>query len=175
LECIHFLNQFAKALVSRIPIGIVRTITPALFWGGIFGVIIFVAYFLIGSIFVIPAIVALPGIIWLWKQSYRPDRELIKLEKRASSGEPEAMYELGMMYRNGSAHFPKDIPEARYWLLKAAEAGHSEAMLQISQLMAWGHGGQKDQTQARQWLQRAKEMGLNEANIYLGRMDENSE
>jgi TPR repeat protein len=175
LESIRFIGQFANAVASRVSFGIVRTVTPPLFWGSFIALALLATYLVITNFFAaIAAIVTLPTLIWYWAHSYRPSRELMKLEKRAKAGEAAAMYELGMMYRNGSVHFPQDVPEAWPWLLKAAEAGHPEAMLQIGQLMAWGYGGPKDAAQGRQWLQRAKSLGLSEADTHLGRMAEGS-
>jgi TPR repeat protein len=176
LECVHFIGQFANAVASRVSFGIVRRVTPVLFWGSFFALAAIVTYWdmLLGLILIVAVVVAVVA-YGRMVYPYRPSRELMKLEKRAKAGEPAAMYELGMMYRNGSAHFPQDVPEAWPWLLKAAEAGHPGAMLQIGQLMAWGYGGPKDPSQGRQWLQRAKSLGISEADTHLGRMAEGGE
>lgn len=173
-SAIRFLLGFANALVSRTPQGAVQATTPILFWGGLLLavsliILLFIFGGIIGLMLSLPAIWAIFGLMWMHKNRYKPNRELISLEKRATRGETEAMYELGMLYRNGSAHLPQDLFRAREWLLKAS-IEHAEAMLQAGVLLAWGYGGPKDAIQAKHLFQRAKSLGKDDADIYLQRM-----
>ncbi|MCL1909279.1 MAG: hypothetical protein FWG12_07965 [Holophagaceae bacterium] len=171
---IRFVIGCANALVSRTPQEAVHAVFPLFFWGGlivasaIFVIIQFSTF--VGIVFSIAILPFILFSLWQYIHRYRPSRGLIALEKRANDGEPDAMYELGMLYRNGSVHLPQDLSRAREWLLKAA-ADHAEAMLEAGQLLAWGYNsGPKDPAQARRLFQRAKSLGRNEADTYLQRM-----
>ncbi len=78
---------------------------------------------------------------------------------RAEGGDPTACFERGMAFMEGSPETPRDVAEARRWLLRAAEGGHVQAMSQLAELLRFGHGGMKDPAQARSWFQRAAEAG----------------
>lgn len=80
-------------------------------------------------------------------------------QARAERGDPKACYERGLAFLKGSPETPRDAAEARTWLRKAAEGGHVDAMVQLAELLRFGHGGMKDSAQAKTWLEQAAEAG----------------
>ena len=52
-------------------------------------------------------------------------------EKAAVAGNPDAQYELGMIYIKGKG-VPKSEADGIAWLRKAAEAGHAEAKKELA-------------------------------------------
>lgn len=172
---LRFIFAFVTALFSHLPEGFSRGLVTALVWGSVFLLVLYILFVQFGSfiglIFSIAAIPSIIGLLWMHKNSYRPSRSLKKLEKRAKGGDPNAIYELGMMYRTGASSLPKDLPQAAKWLLKGAQGGHPQAMMQIGQLLAWGYGMEKNANEARRWLEKAKILGVAEATLHLERMD----
>jgi len=86
-------------------------------------------------------------------------RKHARLLDRAQQGEAEAAHRMGLSYLQGGPGHPKDTLEARRWFGIAAEAGHPEAMFQLSELMAWGAGGLRDTAGAATWLARSAAAG----------------
>lgn len=120
-----------------------------------------------------PLWASLVGFLYLaWDLRWdRPsDRGWRSLETRAGQGDPEACHSLGVAFRHGNAQVPSDLHLARAWFLKAAEAGHPEAMVELAQLLRWKAGGPKDPDGARAWLERAVEAGHEGAREILVRM-----
>lgn len=74
------------------------------------------------------------------------------LQSRAEQGDPDACYQQGLGFEQGSAHHPRDASEARLWYQRAADAGHVEAAYRLGVLLAWGIGGMKDRDKAKAWL-----------------------
>ena len=89
---------------------------------------------------------------------------------RAERGDPKACFERGMAFFNGSSETPRDVAEARRWLRRAADAGHLEAMVQLAELLRFGHGGMKDSAQAKSLFQQASEAGSPTAKKALDEM-----
>lgn len=48
-------------------------------------------------------------------------------EEEAKAGDPEAMYQLGMICRDGGRGVVPDREEARRWFSRASKAGHRKA------------------------------------------------
>ncbi len=94
-----------------------------------------------------------------------------RLEERARAGDPAACYELGRRFEAGDPDLPRDPGEARRWYRRAAEAGHTQAAVQLADLLSWGLGGPRDAAEARRLLQRAAALGLQEAHLRLGRLE----
>lgn len=69
----------------------------------------------------------------------------------AKSGNAEAQYVLGMMYRAGRG-VPQDYNEARKWYRLAAEQGHPIAQFYLGWIYAKGKGVPKDIIQGYMWL-----------------------
>ena len=69
----------------------------------------------------------------------------------ADTGDAEAQYKIGMMYRRGLGVKP-DFHESAVWLLKAAEQGHGMAQARLARLLQDGKGIEKDVIEAYKWL-----------------------
>ncbi len=96
-------------------------------------------------------------------------------QARAERGDPRACYERGLAFLKGSPETPRDAAEARAWLRRAADGGHVDAMVQLAELLRFGHGGMKDSAQAKTWLQHAAEAGHEGAKKALDEMAEKAE
>ena len=177
-EAVHFVQHCYELFVSILVKSFFKYLIPIVLWIGMITLVVFAAWMIsekgLKAITTAPVFIALipvvVWILWLLARFFRPDRALQALERRASMGVPEAMYKLGMLYRNGSHYIPQDIVLARQWLVRAAEGGHVEAMLFVGQFLAWGYGGPRDREMARKWLLIAKNAGLAEADTHLQRM-----
>ena len=81
------------------------------------------------------------------------------LKENANKGDPDAQYELGLHYKNGSyndSHKP-EVERALFWLNKAAANGNLRAMKALSVIYAEGFDGiAKDSEKAADWLTRSK-------------------
>ena len=64
------------------------------------------------------------------------------------------MADLGTILANGSG-VPKDISQAFYWILKAAEAGYQLAWFNCFQMYFHGIGTVADPDKAAYWFERA--------------------
>jgi hypothetical protein len=104
-------------------------------------------FFLVGAsgLFFLPLLMlGPPGLMLAW-QAWRLRREVPsqgrdRLREAAERGEPEACFQLGMAYRRGTPQLPRDEGSATAWFLRAAEAGHREAMAALAQAYLGGHG-----------------------------------
>src|SRR5580700_4412309 len=72
-------------------------------------------------------------------QSTRGD-ELSDLMAKANSGDPAAMFKLGMDYQCGKL-VGLDLAASRSWVQKAAEAGNADAMQQMGDIYKHGECG----------------------------------
>src|SRR3989442_14469433 len=70
-----------------------------------------------------------------------------EMQKKADSGDTNAMYELGEMYANGKG-VPKDTAKATEWWQKAAAKGNAIAQAGLVFLYANGEGVPKDAAKA---------------------------
>ena len=93
--------------------------------------------------------------------------ELAQLQRKAESGNAQAMFELGSAYEKGEGA-PKDPQQATTWFTKAADAGNASAMYRLGRMYAKGSGGQKDYVEAFDWYKRAAAAGNSEAMYDLG-------
>lgn len=87
-----------------------------------------------------------------------------ELSSRAASGDREAQFLLGTIYRQGRI-VEKNAQLAEDWLLRSAEAGYAPAQSSVG---LWYWYGSKDPTRAVIWLQRAAQQGDPEAQFLLG-------
>lgn len=85
----------------------------------------------------------------------------------AESGDPEAQFLLGEMYRKGEG-LVKNAEEAKPLLIQAAEAGHVPAQLALAQLLENTEGTDNNAEAALQWLSRAAQSGQAESQFQLG-------
>jgi TPR repeat protein len=86
------------------------------------------------------------------------------LQKVATEGNKEAMYELAIRYKDGA---PKNAGMYAEWLRKAAEAGNVQAMTKLYAELNLGRDIQKDTAQSLFWLRKAAEAGSTRAMIML--------
>ena len=91
------------------------------------------------------------------------------LRPLAAQGQPDAQYNLGVMYREGHG-VPQDYGEALKWLRLAAVQGHVEAQANLGVMYAMGLGVPQDYTEAVKWYRLAAEQGDPGAQHNLGAM-----
>lgn len=91
----------------------------------------------------------------------------VLLAPLADSGDREAQFVLGEMYRKGEG-LSRSAQEALPLLTKSAEAGHAGAQLVLGQVYDTGEGVDPDPDAALQWLTRAAESGDAQGQLNLG-------
>ncbi len=69
----------------------------------------------------------------------------------AETGNPNAQYNLGMLYTEGNGT-PKNEEKSFYWFLLAAEAGNAQAQLIIATRYSKGIGIKPDPVKAYKWI-----------------------
>ena len=92
---------------------------------------------------------------------------LLLLQPLAESGQAEAQYTLGQMYRYGRGFVPS-MPEALPLLQKAAEANYPPAQVAMGQLYANGEGVEQNLQTALTWLRKAADSGNAKGQLQLG-------
>jgi len=103
------------------------------------------------------------------------DEELIsRYKKRMKAGDPIAIYNLGIYYRNGMHGLPQDYTKALELLHRAAELGCTEAYCNIGIAYDNGKGVEIDATKARYYFELAAMMGNETARYNLGIMEKNA-
>jgi hypothetical protein len=90
--------------------------------------------------------------------------KLAEAIKQAKTGDPEAMALLL------GSEVEKNLPEARVWLLRAAEKGQRDAQAKLGAVWFLGLGGPVDFPQAVKWFNAAAEQGEVHAMGCLGFM-----
>ncbi len=89
-------------------------------------------------------------------------------EAAAAQALPVAQYRLAALYEKGIG-VTRDIPLARSWYTKAANAGNARAMHNLAVLSAEnGESGKPDYAEAAQWFRRAGELGIRDSQFNLG-------
>jgi uncharacterized protein len=68
-------------------------------------------------------------------------------EKAGMLGSPQAMYSLGLLYKEGKIG-PADYTEARHWFMKAVAMNYAVAMAELADLYEKGLGGPKNAGEA---------------------------
>ncbi|WP_347311237.1 tetratricopeptide repeat protein [Defluviimonas sp. SAOS-178_SWC] len=110
-----------------------------------------------------------PTLSWALAQYRRADQRLrdeiakrIDLraieERAAQEGDSAAQFELGMLLRT-EASGGADLNASATWLLRAAEAGHTEAMVEYAVALGFGLGIPADPKFAEIWLREADSLG----------------
>ena len=69
-----------------------------------------------------------------------------------------AMYDLGLLYKNGWG-VAQDYSKACEWFQKAADANNTDAMSNLGSLYQNGWGVARDYRKAREWYQKAADAG----------------
>ncbi len=70
--------------------------------------------------------------------------------KAAEQGDPEAQFNLGVMYYEGEGMPQSDVKAAR-WYRKAAEQGHAIAQFRLGYMYFYGRGVPEDHIKAYAW------------------------
>lgn len=78
------------------------------------------------------------------------DTQQPSLRVRAYKGDPEAQYQLGMIYMRGDG-VNVDAKSAVEWFKRSAEQGHRAAQLALADCYTYGWGVEVDETQAEYW------------------------
>lgn len=85
----------------------------------------------------------------------------------AEQGDPDAQYNLGLMYISGQG-VPRDLIKASTWFAKAAKANQVEAQYWLGSMYSNGQGVSQDFKLAAYWLKIAAEKGHAHAQTNLG-------
>lgn len=114
------------------------------------------------------------------KLSYGPEREFgyqalqeewanlfAPLVEAAVSGSPKVWFAMGHGYSNGWG-VDKSKELAIYWFFRAAEAGHTDAMVRLALALRPHDAGLAEQREAIVWYRRAASLGNTSAMIHLG-------
>ena len=80
------------------------------------------------------------------------------LETLASSGNPDAQYQLAALYRAGSG-VSKDHETAFYWVDKAAKQNHRQAQYNLGVMYEYGWGTPASAADAADWYEKAAAQG----------------
>jgi TPR repeat protein len=89
------------------------------------------------------------------------------LMARATAGNPDAEFRVGVQYEVG-ANVAKDPAQAAAWYRKAADKGFAQAEHSLGVLYEFGNGVPADYTLAAQWYRKAAEQGFAPAQFSLG-------
>lgn len=89
----------------------------------------------------------------------------------ADQGHAEAMYDLGLMYTEGSG-VPRDTVQAAHWFERAADAGIARALFMLGILYEQGVDGAPDLETAAGWYSQAAATGDATAEVALKRLAE---
>lgn len=77
-------------------------------------------------------------------------------------------YDLSLMYLMGPGDFEKDEQKAGEWTRKAADMGHTEAMISMGTFHRFGHTGiKKSAKKAEKWYLKAANTGSADAQYLL--------
>lgn len=106
------------------------------------------------------------------KNSSMLDRAACGIIARAEAGDAEAQYEAGLVYSWGVDSLQPDPEVAAAWLMKAADAGHSEAAFRLAAFYVDGYGVKQNAETAFQWFEKAASSGSGMAMFELGGMYE---
>ncbi len=98
--------------------------------------------------------------------------ELDRVQAAAKRGDPEAQFELGLYYHEGTELGP-DYAAAAMWFQRAAAQGHAAAQLALGKMQLNGEGMLPDESQGTRWIQKAAEQGYAPAQEELAFMYEN--
>jgi uncharacterized protein len=95
--------------------------------------------------------------------------------RAAAGGNMDAMYNLGVAYRNGLGVKRNDA-EAVKWYRRAAEPGHAEARFALGVAYATGRGIKRDSSKAVYWFRKAEERTANAlTEVFLGELYTNAQ
>jgi TPR repeat protein/uncharacterized protein (UPF0335 family) len=90
------------------------------------------------------------------------------LKRAAQQGDPLAMYNLALHYRDGTNDVKRDVVQATEWFAKSAESGSVSAMVELGDALIDGRGQAQNPRRGLEWLQRAADAGSVRAKFLLG-------
>jgi TPR repeat protein/uncharacterized protein (UPF0335 family) len=90
------------------------------------------------------------------------------LKRAAQQGDPLAMYNLALHYRDGTNDVKRDVVQATEWFAKSAESGSVSAMVELGDALINGRGQAQNPRRGLEWLQRAADAGSVRAKFLLG-------
>jgi TPR repeat protein len=90
------------------------------------------------------------------------------LKQAAQQGDPLAMYNLALHYKNGTNDVKRDVAQAAEWFAKSAESGSVSAMVELGDALLNGRGQAQNPRRGMEWLQRAADAGSVRAKFLLG-------
>ncbi len=99
-------------------------------------------------------------------------KQIGKLKKTATQGDPNAQNELGLIYFNGDG-IPVNYIEAMKWFKKAAEQHDAKAQNNLGVMYLNGDGVPQNYQEAIKWYTKAAERGHDNAQYNLGIVHEN--
>jgi TPR repeat protein/uncharacterized protein (UPF0335 family) len=90
------------------------------------------------------------------------------LKRAAQQGDPLAMYNLALHYKDGTNDVKRDVVQAAEWFAKSAESGSVSAMVELGDALINGRGQSQNPRRGLEWLQRAADAGSVRAKLLLG-------
>ena len=87
----------------------------------------------------------------------------------AEAGDPNAQYNLGLLYARGQG-VPQSYQKAAEWYQKAAEQGVAAAQYNLGVMYANGEGVTKNPDEAAKWFLKAADQGVSSAQSSLGQI-----
>lgn len=103
-------------------------------------------------------------------QEYQTKLSIIvdQLIEQKNQPDPEVWYALGAAYRNGNGA-QKNRDEAIRWFRRAAEAGHTKAMMSLGSALRYpDHWREGAEAEALEWARKAAELGCTSGMNSLG-------
>jgi TPR repeat protein len=102
--------------------------------------------------------------------SARSARGAALVPQGADHGDPEAEYDYGLIFHDGSGGQKRRFDAAMKWFLRAAAQGHAAALNMVGYMHDMGEGVKEDPSEAVKWYQKAAEKGFEVAEYNLGDM-----
>lgn len=99
-----------------------------------------------------------------------PARAIFIWKKLAEAGHAEAQYWLAQTHWGGWWGVPQDLEQVAKWLTRAAEQGHSPALVDLGNMHAEGWHFSQNEALAAAWFRRAAEAGNADGQYYLGHL-----
>lgn len=121
---------------------------------------------LIGS-WSLPAAADFPGGLAAWRRGDNAEA-LAQWLPDAERGDPNAQYNVGLVYSSGGNGVERDYGKAAEWYRKSAAQGVATAQFNLGLLYDSGLGVTKDPAEAAAWYRKAAEQGLPDAALNLG-------
>lgn len=100
---------------------------------------------------------------------------LESLREAAELGYAPAQVYIATLYETGQKGLPVDLPKARAWTQRAANAGNPRAMFAYGMHLFQGTGGSQNIDEGMLWLTKAAEAGVVDSQYNLGQLYETGE